>query len=738
MSSQTSSNKVSSKDGTFSKSALLSKFKTKTITTTPSNHVVPPPDFPPTPQHKDGDVTPQQHALYKRDRAGEVIDALNEGKLPTTNQITKTIEKIEDKHILHDAARNMSPIGKKLVSDTEHLLDITKIMLAEKNEKNQLQKVIYHSQLASKQLKETGKVGTTKDILNSESQKSALLLRDASVKASNIARLIATSSEFRKLLNDLNLILQEIFYSRLPQEAQGTGNLDDIVRGTTNMVLDKAKDIVRPHVEAYKQGELDGREATQRTTAVASSQFKAKLADLKLTPEQRDHISFRFQNLMHDIQESTEYRQALDDLLDILSELSEQVGTATSQTKDVYSTDNSTKSGTFSSATIERFSNKNNKHLTHASVTSDAMNKNIAIAIQNAKELVENFSNHQSLDPLIAVIKEFVIRLRNDQDLRLYMDELKYFIHLSLTDPDFLIQQEYIPMGSSMIERGRFILTNSYQDLTSKLIDQIQNFNYNMQRDRISNTFAKDLETLTSDLFLDARGRPTFKYELIKDLTKIVPILAKRMEYIPLPRIEGSDEEFDFILDNMVITCSNILPKHVQVRTETDMESYSGFMRNNVTFRILNIRAEAKDIAFYYKKKKGFAKLTDVGLIDLIMPKEGISVIMTIAPSTSDEHTFIAEHVETQIKDLKIKIHDSHHNILYKMFGSIINSKIRKQLETVITEKIYNFAYKFDGKITHSAQKLRAMSLTQETDKESSVELTPEWSSKAFNVHERI
>jgi hypothetical protein len=39
-------------------------------------------------------------------------------------------------------------------------------------------------------------------------------------------------------------------------------------------------------------------------------------------------------------------------------------------------------------------------------------------------------------------------------------------------------------------------------------------------------------------MFLDSAGNPTVKPQLLRDLSKLVPILAENLAYLPLPRIE--------------------------------------------------------------------------------------------------------------------------------------------------------------------------------------------------------
>jgi hypothetical protein len=92
----------------------------------------------------------EQEAIKARDKAVQVTDALKEGKLPTTDQVTHAIESVQSSDAFHEASRGMSPLGKKVLVDTERLLDTTKKIFEEKNVGDELQQVIYHTGKATK------------------------------------------------------------------------------------------------------------------------------------------------------------------------------------------------------------------------------------------------------------------------------------------------------------------------------------------------------------------------------------------------------------------------------------------------------------------------------------------------------------------------------------------------------------------------------------------------------------
>jgi len=155
----------------------------------------------------------EQAALQQREKIEQVAVAVREGKLPTTQQMTTAIEQVEQSDIIHDAARGMTPTGKKVLADTEKLLETTKEVLTEKNPNDELQYALYHGMQALKHVE--GSVDSAK--LKSQSQEGAEaagpLLQEGVSKLVDLAMLLVSSSEFRRLVNELSQIAQDAIRS---------------------------------------------------------------------------------------------------------------------------------------------------------------------------------------------------------------------------------------------------------------------------------------------------------------------------------------------------------------------------------------------------------------------------------------------------------------------------------------------------------------------------------------------
>ncbi|CAJ0641231.1 17119_t:CDS:2 [Entrophospora sp. SA101] len=632
------------------------------------------------PQNDPARDAAEKKALEARDRTGQVVGALKDGKLPSTAQITKTIDKIQNSDELHNAGHGVTPLGKRILADTEKLLESTKRVLEEKNAGNQLQNIVYHGVQGAKDINDNTSIpGDFKQKVRTETSAAQ---RDASQTAQSayqkilrIPSLVMSSPEFRALLNDLNSIAQEGSHAQDPdqtkmeiqQNARETADrTSQTLRENAYPLAKNAANIGGEHIKDFSEGKKSLKEATTGGVKSLQSSVQQNVSVRKLSDEERDRLVNRFKNVMIEAHKNQQYQDAISELMDLISQLSQQTQELTQHLSD------------------------------NLAVPREEINKNdsIQIATKNAKDIVEKFAN-QSLDPLIDSIREFGRQMKNDQELRDYFKEVRQFIGSSLHDTEFVQNTDYTQFGSELITTGRQILLEKYREQSENVRRQANSFNEAIQNDPTTAQWRRDFDNLITDLFLDESGSPTIKYELIKDAAKIIPVITTQLQYLPLPRIENSDDEYDFAFDNMVLHLPEILPSHAHLSLTSDINldrESTSLIKNYAFFEVSKIRADARNIAFYYKKKKGVINMNDLGLVDFSIPNNGLRFYLKLlleAPTKDHPNLrFNVLEAETTIESLKLRIHQSKHDVLYKILTPLAQNKIKKQLEATITEKL--------------------------------------------------
>ena len=118
-----------------------------------------------------------------------------------------------------------------------------------------------------------------------------------------------------------------------------------------------------------------------------------------------------------------------------------------------------------------------------------------------------------------------------------------------------------------------------------------------------------------------------------------------KIGYIPIPRVEYSDDSLDLVLENLTLSGRNLLPNIVYFEAQNFIKfsPYDSIHDNNyrrVKIGLDQIQADMRDVAFYYRKKTGMPKMKDSGIADVILGGGGLSVCLILSLSF-DNLTFI-------------------------------------------------------------------------------------------------
>ncbi|KAI8593698.1 hypothetical protein BDZ88DRAFT_403436 [Geranomyces variabilis] len=772
----------------------------------------------------------------RAEKAKAVVGALQDGRLPTTAQAVQGITEIQADGSLHDAARDMTPAGKKIVADAERILDSTRKVVTQAAPNNELQNAIYYGNQAA------SRSASRADGLSADEASSAAdALVQAGAKSAQLAKMIVTSGEFRTLLTDISSIVQELVQSNVVdatddlandpnapdavrqyaaktrdtvanndlqdagqqglenaqdayeqtkeqakeqanlrteearqraneagQEAQDAANNtrntagDSLAGGaslrqTAKNVIDTVADeaerrlpedqvnqasaAIREHGAKMHTGE----ESTQGLTSQAKQQGQAyldqgrnlanqaasqlrdpnsqirqtgdrvarKLANLP--EEKKREIIGRIKNVTRVIQSKPEFQNGIDDIIALLAPLATAAKDATSTVVD--------KAANAPTDPNELQASKDSR-----------------LAMSNAKQLIENFANGHSLDPLIKELRGFAADTKDDDELRAFYKDLSAYVNRLIREPGFADDQSFERDAEGLVERGRQQMEN-YSRQTSNISYEAKSFAQSLAANKTTQRLQKDMSVLISDLFLDERGNPTFKPDLVRDLAKLVPHIASKLAYLPLPRIEVDDGQYHMIFDNIVLH-STILPKYVRIQTDTTVDATQknpdDQINSHVILEFSNVEASGRDIAWLFNKHKGFWKAGDVGLADLDMAGKGLSVRVKLQPGSEAGRAsgdnadtpgrFLnVMDVNTTVHNLDLRLHDSHHDILYKLLKPAINKTAKKQLESAVDGAIRDIVQQLDAKLMQGANAIGAVGGPEPKAG------IPEWGSKAYN-----
>jgi hypothetical protein len=168
--------------------------------------------------------------------------------------------------------------------------------------------------------------------------------------------------------------------------------------------------------------------------------------------------------------------------------------------------------------------------------------------------------------------------------------------------------------------------------------------------DPIRQRLANDTQILIQDFVTyDSNNNPVLNLELINQMKAlIVPLLKEHLRWVPLPRIEGSNETYDYWFDNVVFSAPDLVPDRIHIRmfTEGDFALNNLETENFVTLLKLSeegIKTTLKDVHFWFRRKS-FPKVEDSGMATAEFTGDGIKIDIVIAVRPGSERPFNVSH----------------------------------------------------------------------------------------------
>ncbi|EEY20561.1 conserved hypothetical protein [Verticillium alfalfae VaMs.102] len=215
--------------------------------------------------------------------------------------------------------------------------------------------------------------------------------------------------------------------------------------------------------------------------------------------------------------------------------------------------------------------------------------------------------------------------------------------------------------------------------------------------------FGQSIQKLFQDLGNDENGKPTFKPHLDKDLTEvIVPAIFENAAYIPVPRIEYSDPQFDAVIENLVLESDNFMPNVMKINTEHHFRWSRKKIANKnkqvFDIKVSGIQMDLRDVSYHIARKQGFPSITDTGVADFILAGDGFSFKAKCATADkSDRQNFFKiEKVDVDIKNMSIKLKQSNHKLLFNLFKPIMMKVIKPALQKAVEKSLKDQANQLD------------------------------------------
>lgn len=575
--------------------------------------------------------------------------------LPSTDQVTGGLDKT--KEALEEEAQKHPRFSseRKFAKDAAELVETTKEFIQEKNQGELLQNIVLEASLAGDELADIfknqkffadrGQLITMKLQANDY----ARLAKERLESMKSLALTLINSGDFRSLLSELSDLIKETFQNE--KESAPSMKMEEGVSFT-----EQAKD------KAFETAQFGSQLVSQ-----------IKEGNLPIPEDKKQVLNYRFKQLFHKISSDQNFKAAVDGLLSLLDQISYWGNQLQEQAKQAA---------------------QEGKEL------AKSKDSHLSKMFCDMKSFIAGFTGEENLDTLYNDVTTFMQSVQSDSSLSSWFWDMRQYVIDVLSNPQLLENQEYTNQWNSLLERGKLKLqdtkfNNQWNAIWKDLLVILDN----VKNDTLQQKLTDDASKLAHDLFLDTNGKPSLNImgsglNNIRNL--IIPILKKNLENVPVGPISGSNETYDWVIENLLLNVKDILPDHIEMkmwgRADISLTDSPSKALTYLTMWIRNVELEAKDVKFWFHRKS-IPKLNERGLADVSLKgKNELKITWKIDGSQDTNWIFGVGQVRCNLDNLDITIKESTHTFLMKMVTSLFSGTIKRnwedKIEHVVVESL--------------------------------------------------
>ncbi|KAG5665712.1 hypothetical protein KAF25_009837 [Fusarium avenaceum] len=683
--------------------------------------------------NKPTDIKTKEADVNRKLQIYGIISAFQNGKVPSNDQIDVALSSFLASRALSGRHEKLSSDGQELVKDAANAIKQAKHLLLSKNEGNLIQDFVWQTTQFDAKSVNTPNAPISKDAAKQDGDQALQGLR-------TLGQLLITNGQFRKLLSDATVLFRDMAgdaatnaaakvrpsqeqLEKLDEPAQDNvwheapdfskQNFKNQAKGIySGNPKEDAKDIASAGINSAAPGQQnqqgsgvpastdDARDAARQSDPQAGKNAAVEAAqnklDNKIDPETKESI----------LKKNEEYRNKARNYLDKKMPQERKEQTIWRLKKMVLECQ---QHEDYSEAiqTLLRLAETYSRHTRTVGQGSTDTAKDarggLHAAERDLRTIIERFANGTSTEDLWEAIGQIYRDADNDRELKDWFKSMDSYIRRCLLQQGYILEDQSTREWDQLYDQGRYLLRNKYRGHTDRIVDEIKFLADQFDQDAQNHAFAQSLQKLFKDLGNDKDGKPVFKPHLLKDLRDVIlPAALENIAYIPIPRIEYTDSQFDAIIENLVLESDNFAPNVFEVASEHyfrwGRKKIANKSHQTMEVKVAGIQMDLRDVSFHIKRKQGFPSITDTGVADIILPGDGFSFKMKV--STADkkdrQNYFKVEKVDVDFAKLQIKVKKSNHKLLFSIFKPFMLKVIRPPLQKAVEKAIKDQCNKLD------------------------------------------
>ncbi|KAJ6548106.1 hypothetical protein DFH09DRAFT_1504573 [Mycena vulgaris] len=643
--------------------------------------------------------------------------AMRRSRMPTNAQFADALDYVKANSPVDE--KKLSSEGRKLVTDIRDIISTFSTLVQEKNKGEILQRFVWatrgvdtSSMQPGEEHKEKGKAEL--DNVKRDAQQAAHHLR-------TLLSIVLTNGEMRKLLADATTVGRDLLAKGAAKAAESVApdperlqraddpaphdhfvDDDPLARAKAKAKTNdlepstpvsdssdssdsdepsSSKDGKKTKVKKEKKTLLGRIQALHKSNKPALDDAHAWLSDEFFPEERRDQWIWRGKKVIVECQKHADYQESVRWLLNAVDSWAvraREVGGA----KNAGGTD----TGLLPAATL-------------------AQDPSLRAALALLRTLLERIAG-APLEPLFDGLRVLAGDAAKDEELRKWWEAVDAYVRKVLLQAGYVTEPACGTRARELRETGRAFYDEKYRGHFDAVIDAAAGWFKSLATDPLNVALAEDFARLTRDLLFDGEGNLQFKKTLWEDVRGVIlPGLIDKVGYVPIPRVEYTDDKFDLVVENLTLSGRHLFPNVVEVEAHNFVRfsPYTAKGKDDAathefTFTFEQMHADMRDVAFSFRTKTGI-KMRDSGLADVVLGGSGLTATVTLTSSKDTRSVFSVARVRVKVGSLKFSIRDTKHDLLYKTFKPLATRLIKKQIRKALEDAIRTGFEYVDGQL---------------------------------------
>ena len=640
------------------------------------------------------DDTALQRRLHQKMHSYQMLRALSQGFMPSTEQLTINLRTLLASDVLNPENPELSDSGRRLLQLSKQWLHEFIELLQTKNNKDQIQDFMWF---------------LTKARISLDTEDVAYRAKKSKVKADTLAAyeslrtvgtLLFTNSDFRTFVGDLGVIGRQVFADTafsLSNVAEDVGKKVEPSTSENMMLTGPGKD-QGPAPDAKELAAEGGDVATAVANGLAKTGSDAiESAKEHISGDAKDTLLNRLKQAILKLRKRPDYNESVSTIGLLIQRYAKLYSRAVDDTIGAAQVDVKT-------------------------------NDEVDRAVKNFWSLLRSFGEPKEWDRLQKNVEQVMGHGNRDPEFEGMMADVGTAVEKMLSDPAFFDHAD--EKVEELKEKSKQVGGSQGSTLRADVDNLI------LQAQRTFRSVVKDqninkLIALTTRIYanLSPAGATTNKDLIDDSLHVFVPLLIKAIQYIPIPRLEVATPDVDLLLENLIlepgrtVNQSSFLPYRLRIETQNNVEVRKARFRTHssltslATIKVDGLTLRADELGYWMRAHSGLARLTDEGIADFHLDERGLDIHVDIEIGRER-----LEHVLT-LRDVRVKIHHLSYNLRKSKFSwlawllkPLLRPILRKVMEKQLSNAIGDFLHAANRELLFARERLRATRISDPQD----------------------